>query len=508
MSNPGWFSHAQRIAFPFDPFPVVHADDKKAVVDAQLVDDEGDERILLYALTLSGGDYSIMLKYDDDSVFYSGSCTSIAMGVYTVISFEDDKKRGAFTLHTDTLGSAWSLTGGPYYMATRTVDVVPLNVSSVQVEEEEDDATVLTTIEGDVEFSAGYNMEIDVEDTTSPIAPVREATPITFNAVGGAGLGNAPDPDCTGNTSVYVRSINGVKPDNFGNFLLVGKGCYQVSPPIEPGDVVTMTVGSLKIVNNCVPCCSCVDYGDLYEEERDLYRLAKTIGNAMTYMLYGVEGADFGPGHVMNLSHLNEEMEKLRDRFSKRRFKVRLRPQAGGVVGVLLTLLNNPTGREYDMTGTGADGDLELTFSADDAEVVSATFTKVLDTARVYHESTEEWYNVELDELFDFSGDAPELSTLTIQLEASKGDPTVPLHIIPPTQYVSLYFEVQFMSGWLTENYALTLTTTSVNEQWESPDSMYDADGNYDLEASPTYTYEAETEIRLAPGVNVDEGGS
>lgn len=170
-------------------------------------------------------------------------------------------------------------------------------------------------------FVSGYNMAIDA----TPITPsgLRTTTRIVFNATPGAGAGVFPgcEPE-----PLVIRSINGARPTQDGDFFLDATGCYYVRQPtrvieeyprttlpqilLPPGNVTHEDLPSplagryknlpgwplgdselyahLKIGNDCGPCCSCEEYaetadqlnkeaakyqkiGEVLEATRDLY---------------------------------------------------------------------------------------------------------------------------------------------------------------------------------------------------------------------------------------------
>jgi hypothetical protein len=108
---------------------------------------------------------------------------------------------------------------------------------------------------GSVAVANGYNIEIAVNRTT---VGLRNVTQLTFSATPGSGLGRYPgcvDPD------LVLRSVNGVRGDGRGDFRLDASGCYWVRQPVTgSGAGVDVAPATLRIGNDCGPCCECDDY--------------------------------------------------------------------------------------------------------------------------------------------------------------------------------------------------------------------------------------------------------
>jgi len=126
-----------------------------------------------------------------------------------------------------------------------------------------------------IDIQAGYNVLLTVEPETV-VDGAKLIHEVTIDVVSGAGAGQFPcEP------TRYIRRINGVAADLNGNFLLTsasnkprpdGGGCYRVERPlaaVSPG-IVSATAATLRVSNDCVPCCTCDDYINVYEAIRVL----------------------------------------------------------------------------------------------------------------------------------------------------------------------------------------------------------------------------------------------
>lgn len=110
---------------------------------------------------------------------------------------------------------------------------------------------------GGVTLVAGYNVAL-----TPGAGPS-----VTIAAVAGAGAGRAPG--CGGGEADALRTINGQGPDpRTGNLALDTSGCYYfrrvwIHPDDAAPGVLVRLDGTLKVGNDCKPCCACADYADV-----------------------------------------------------------------------------------------------------------------------------------------------------------------------------------------------------------------------------------------------------
>ena len=137
-----------------------------------------------------------------------------------------------------------------------------------------------------VVFSAGYNLTL-AETTVSTAGSFRGAD-ITLAAIPGEGLGRYPGCD----ESVDILTINMVTPDSSGNINLKFDGpglseshCYRLERPVaaiaavDNGfDELSLEPNTIKLINNCEPCCSCDDFVRVYQAIRRLYNKYKRLG--------------------------------------------------------------------------------------------------------------------------------------------------------------------------------------------------------------------------------------
>jgi hypothetical protein len=147
----------------------------------------------------------------------------------------------------------------------QVVEIQPEQVLSITVAD-----TIFT---GNVQLLNGYNGTIS---STLGRRNGQTTKQLTFAA--GLDIGYGRYPDCIVQLPAFYR-INGVQPDELGNILLTGRGCYWVRRPQEaPYARAHMIPNTIQIGNDCVPCCDCEDYGNVYKAMIRLHSQFSDIG--------------------------------------------------------------------------------------------------------------------------------------------------------------------------------------------------------------------------------------
>lgn len=143
----------------------------------------------------------------------------------------------------------------------RTIFRVPKQLKSLRVVLDQFTKT-------NVDLVGGYNIGL-TRVTPTPDVGGRNIEQIVID--GDAGNGDGVFPGCV-EADLFIRSINGIRPNSVGDFLLAATDCYWVRPPLSVVTSEPMTVrptidldplsGHLQLGNDCKPCCSCDDYVD------------------------------------------------------------------------------------------------------------------------------------------------------------------------------------------------------------------------------------------------------
>lgn len=135
----------------------------------------------------------------------------------------------------------------------RTILRLPKRVRTIK-------AVLTTASEEPLEFIGGYNVVLEHAGVLA-VDGTRRTQQIVFSATAGSGEGQFPA--CT-EPEGYIRTVNGVGPDDNGNLQISATDCYYVRQPTSlVGDEVSPTPYTLQLGNDCDACCSCDDYVDV-----------------------------------------------------------------------------------------------------------------------------------------------------------------------------------------------------------------------------------------------------
>lgn len=134
----------------------------------------------------------------------------------------------------------------------RAVYKIPKRVKSLSV-------LTATAKRTPVVFKAGYNMRLT--PTPAETVGLRNRTEIDFSVVEGAGFGQYSD--CQDDKPKYIYTINGVGPNQYGDFFISAADCLygRVATAAAANNLVTpLTHTGITIGADCPPCCDCPDY--------------------------------------------------------------------------------------------------------------------------------------------------------------------------------------------------------------------------------------------------------
>lgn len=221
---------------------------------------------------------------DDYTVFEWLTETAVCrMVIYTTWAETDDEQRNYDKYLTPEAAE----------LDARALYKIPKRVQQISVK---NGATTLGPYRGAVEFDANYNMRINAGETTA--TKFVSATPVTFNAVPGAGAGKYPC-DSSPTLQQFITSINGLTGDSHGGFVLSGTGCMWARRPtvVDGANVRPSSTAGMQVGADCKPCCGCEDYAGtaLYMNSvRDRYKLI------------GVRAEEVRSRHETNIARWNE----------------------------------------------------------------------------------------------------------------------------------------------------------------------------------------------------------
>lgn len=334
-----WLTSNTTIAYPFvervaNPSTPTGPDFSNLVVDAFLTyPEEVQKGIRLHSLTdPSGLTPAVEFRYDDNTVAFSGGSVRVTpMGPWLVLEWTSSTQLARLLLKTDAIAQyTWPALPANAWLVGHALQPIQTHVKSLTAE--------LNTFSGTVELVAGYNVRLTnlpANDTTA-----RGISQVVVDVQSGEGLGQYPT--CS-ETTTPIMTINGVAPDAYGNYLVRSKECYRSEIPVSnpTGDPFVIVPNTLKLYNDCSPCCSCDDYVQVYDSVlRNLYTNAKKVSDQAYYV--------------------RDQLQSIVDRWKTEKecreeptLEVRVTPIPGWLVGVQMIVRNNGKDCSMDLKLAG-----------------------------------------------------------------------------------------------------------------------------------------------------------
>ena len=146
-------------------------------------------------------------------------------------------------------------------------------------------------IYGDVELEGGYNFTNILSDTDNVYGHAR-VNSVFVAASPASGLGRPPSCGDQTIENLTIKTINQIGPDERGSFALSSDDCMQlrrngVTTSTGLGaeysgidrEIVFTAENSIKIVDMCLPCCSCDDFVNTYRGLKRIYNKYQTLGS-------------------------------------------------------------------------------------------------------------------------------------------------------------------------------------------------------------------------------------
>jgi len=296
--NFDWYGSNVRVDYPFTHRITSPAGLHELFVDAVIVHNQtGPGDVLLTSFNPAG---DAVLRFSDASLLASLTAAdgfnSRIFGAYTVLTWRRNEVN-AYGVTGDELEVRFVLLTAK--LADFSFPIAPVDARFdaslvipriARVKRLNNQWLLPLSFTGAAVLQAGYNVKLEVVNAAAdPLGfvpaqtDVRAPTVIQISAVPGAGMGRSPVPF---SPTPEIRTINGVGPDASGNLQLEGRDCFWVErplrgaprPPVHPGTDYDsdVTEAQLKIRNNCLPCCDCSDYINMYRQLRLLWDRAKT----------------------------------------------------------------------------------------------------------------------------------------------------------------------------------------------------------------------------------------
>ncbi len=264
--------------------------------DFPFVSPSSDIRGLFEDMHLSySGNYTLPLKVTEVVGFNSGN-PSVA--TITITDAEDDvvfSTSDAIDSSNSSWGSnrivySWTTLGAvltivQYFTSATSVSIYPeSSVLDERVSLKQTDKVNRIFIDntehlGDIYLVAGNNILFTAVSATA-VEGKRKVNNIQISAVAGSGTGIYPFCP-TGCVQTFIKTLNGVSPDIYGNMALVTKDCYWTGVSgISNGQLYQPSnQNTIDLNNNCSPCCECEDFVKTYKGIKNLYTKFKGLGD-------------------------------------------------------------------------------------------------------------------------------------------------------------------------------------------------------------------------------------
>lgn len=321
-NGPAWSTGAQPSANIPTPTPA-HAKDL-VVVDSQGVVVFDSTKADEYTETVWGDHYKIF----EWRQTFDGAAATTRVAVCRAIQF--------LNLHTNTTIPERPVEFCPRnaVLDERTIEKIPKRVLAMRVQNGD---CITPWFHEKVTFVNGHNTEIELGEMAAilPGAPtltttLRRKNDIMFSAAPGSGFGqfglcatgicedDSPTNVCPPGEDVVIKicaeaegeeikSLNGVKPDDYGNINISAKDCIFVRKPADytgdtPHNYATannqQVYSIMHIGADCPPCCGCEDYlatADYLKNVADQYRVIGERAEAVQQL------------HAQNIARWNEQ---------------------------------------------------------------------------------------------------------------------------------------------------------------------------------------------------------
>ena len=270
--NAGYLTTNALSAWPLDPdAPGFDRAASSLFADARVYMRDGVRDVFLSGISSDGEALSVTVSDGESSaemyVPLSGDTYSQAFGRFAWMDC-------FIVVNTDRAAALEVAFDGPYRMDPAAVSGTARSVTSVTVVNDSPggpEAVGVILPPGPLRIVSGYN--VDALSTPSaavcwpgagsaiPFIGIPEpGKAVYISARAGAGMGKVPS-DC----SPVSEWTGNVRPDDGGDVVLAGDGCFQVSPEL----------GTVILTGRCTACCQCEDYvatGDRLGEQASSVR--------------------------------------------------------------------------------------------------------------------------------------------------------------------------------------------------------------------------------------------
>ena len=305
--GPEWYSSNHMNSYPFDTRLV--GDVHKLFVDAYVVHNKNTDKKQRVRMTLfNPGTGQLQLRFEDTTILanftYADNFQSVFFGEYIIYRWwhattlpsgltDDDIYVCLVVPQDELMNFMYPLTPSDAYIMASLINPRMGRVRRIAVDSNPGYAiTPSDFVTSDsVTLEAGNNIATSVQAANPAVGldivpedTVRVPTVVVIDADPGAGTGRY---STCNTTTPPLKLINTTGPDVLGNFEFQGQDCTWIermltgSPVLPPThqntDYLTTALDfSIELHQDCLACCDCSDYGDVYSNLSKIWTRART----------------------------------------------------------------------------------------------------------------------------------------------------------------------------------------------------------------------------------------
>jgi len=223
-------------------------------------------------------DFDLMIKQADGSTVFD----STSLGVNKKVGSLSSDSKWLSTEYADTVTGTCVkfIINRAVYVASfvdaTTYSSMGLGIVNRNVECRALRVNSIQNLTDALSISAGYNVALTKVDDSAIDPTYRNRTQIKIDIVPGYGLGKYNPDDCN-NPTTELKTLNGIGPDIYGNFIMYPNSCYWY-------DLVPAS-NELVIHNDCVACFDCHDIVSAYDSLRDIYMDGIALRVSLSYAI-------------------------------------------------------------------------------------------------------------------------------------------------------------------------------------------------------------------------------
>ena len=240
----------------------------------------------------------LIVDADDRTVFDSTQAANYMSEVWsdrlTIYEWFNDSDVARIVVHTCWQDNYIDPRNYPQHLAP-TAAVLDSRVTTRQPKRLKSIIVGLQTMKDIIEFDAGFNIAMTgVENIADDTLANTQRDGYRFTIDGTLGGGRGKFPGCD-TLDIAARRINGVVPNEYGDFLVSPEECYWYERPstvinegsryydasgnlIEIDRLVDVTPNTAQLHNDCTPCCDCDEFVETKQRLDEIFADWKLLG--------------------------------------------------------------------------------------------------------------------------------------------------------------------------------------------------------------------------------------